>query len=81
MKPKPTKTRNFVAYYRVSTDRQGRSGLGLEAQQAAVRQYVHGHGQLTAEYTEVETGKRSDRPNLTKALARARRQSATLVAA
>ena len=81
MKPKPTKDPTFVAYYRVSTDRQGRSGLGLEAQQAAVRQYVSGHGQLTAEYTEVETGKRADRPNLTKALAHARRQGATLVIA
>lgn len=81
MKPKPTKNRTFVAYYRVSTDRQGRSGLGLEAQQAVVHQYVNGHGQLTAEYTEVETGKRADRPNLTKALAHARRQGATLVIA
>ena len=81
MKPRPTKDRSFVAYYRVSTDRQGRSGLGLEAQQAAVRQYVSGHGQLASEYTEVETGKRSDRPNLTKALAHARRQGATLVIA
>lgn len=81
MKQRPAKNRSFVAYYRVSTDRQGRSGLGLEAQQAAVRQYVSGHGQLTAEYTEIETGKRSDRPNLTKALAHARRQGATLVIA
>ena len=81
MKPKPAKNRSFVAYYRVSTDRQGRSGLGLEAQQAAVRQYVSGHGQLAAEYTEVETGKRSDRPNLANALAHARRQGATLVIA
>ena len=80
MKPKTPKERAFVAYYRVSTDRQGRSGLGLEAQQAAVRGFAKG-GQLLAEYTEVETGKRSDRPKLQKALAHARRQKATLVIA
>ena len=49
--------KSYVGYFRVSTDRQGRSGLGLEAQQAAVREFVNGHGQLVAEYTEVESGK------------------------
>ncbi len=73
--------KRYVAYYRVSTDRQGRSGLGLEAQQAAVHEYVNGHGELVAEYHEVETGKRANRPQLTKALANARRQQATLVIA
>jgi hypothetical protein len=53
----------FVAYYRVSTDRQGRSGLGLDAQQKAVQDYLNGGDwSLVAELTEVETGKRSDRP-------------------
>lgn len=80
MKPRTPKERAFVAYYRVSTDRQGRSGLGLEAQQATVRSFAKG-GQLLAEYTEVETGKRSDRPKLQQALAHARRQKATLVIA
>ena len=50
----------FVAYYRVSTDRQGKSGLGMAAQQAAVRDYLKGGSwQLVAEHTEIETGKRA----------------------
>jgi DNA invertase Pin-like site-specific DNA recombinase len=73
--------KRYVAYYRVSTDRQGRSGLGLEAQQATVREFVNGHGELVEEYTEVETGKRADRPQLAKALAHSRRNKATLVIA
>jgi DNA invertase Pin-like site-specific DNA recombinase len=70
----------FVAYYRVSTDRQGRSGLGLEAQQAAVRGYL---GAVTpiAEFTEIETGKRNDRPQLKEALALCRKRKAKLVIA
>ena len=72
---------SYVGYFRVSTDRQGQSGLGLEAQQAAVRDFVNGHGELVAEYVEVESGKRKDRPELTKALAHARRQGAKLVIA
>src|SRR6202048_4927452 len=72
----------FVAYYRVSTDRQGRSGLGLEAQQKAVQDYLNGGDwSLVAELTEVETGKRSDRPELTKALALCRKHKAKLVIA
>ena len=73
--------KKFIAYYRVSTDRQGRSGLGLEAQTASVRDYVTSQGELISEYTEVETGKRADRPQLTKALAHARRINGTLVIA
>lgn len=65
----------FVAYYRVSTDRQGRSGRGLEAQQAAVRSYL-GHTATIAEFTEVETGKRNDRPELKQALAVCRKRKA-----
>jgi DNA invertase Pin-like site-specific DNA recombinase len=73
---------NFVAYYRVSTDRQGRSGLGLEAQQKAVQAYMNGgEWSLVAELTEVETGKRSDRPELAKALALCRKHKAKLVIA
>jgi DNA invertase Pin-like site-specific DNA recombinase len=72
----------FVAYYRVSTERQGRSGLGLEAQQAAVRGFLDGgHWQLVAEYTEVESGRRNDRPELSAALAACRVHRATLVIA
>jgi Resolvase, N terminal domain len=58
----------FAAYYRVSTDRQGESGLGIEAQQAAVRGYL-GASMPIAEFTEIETGKRNDRPELERALA------------
>jgi DNA invertase Pin-like site-specific DNA recombinase len=78
----PAKSRRFVAYYRVSTDRQGKSGLGLEAQQKAVLDYLNGGAwDLIAEFTEVESGKSADRPELAKALEACRRQKATLVIA
>jgi DNA invertase Pin-like site-specific DNA recombinase len=70
----------FVAYYRVSTDRQGRSGLGLEAQQKAVADYLNcGDWSLVAQLTEVETGKRNQRPELEEALALCRKHKAKLV--
>jgi DNA invertase Pin-like site-specific DNA recombinase len=72
----------FVAYYRVSTDRQGESGLGLEAQRGAVLDYLNGGSwQLIAEFTEVESGKRSDRPQLAAALAACKKHRARLVIA
>lgn len=76
----------FVAYYRVSTDEQGRSGLGLEAQRRAVRAYLDGgQSDLLAEFTEVETGKGRNalatRPQLAAALALCRKRKATLVIA
>lgn len=72
----------FVAYYRVSTDKQGRSGLGLEAQKQAVANYLNGGScKLIGEETEVESGKRVDRPKLDKALAHCRVTGATLVVA
>ena len=72
----------FVAYYRVSTDRQGRSGLGLEAQQAAVRAYLNGGSwALLDEFTEVESGAVNDRPALQAALERCRLTGAALVIA
>src|SRR5688500_14069156 len=74
--------RRFVAYYRVSTQQQGRSGLGLEAQRQAVRDYLNGgRSQLVAEHTEIESGKRNDRPELAAALASCRVHGATLVVA
>jgi DNA invertase Pin-like site-specific DNA recombinase len=78
----PTHTGEFVAYYRVSTQRQGRSGLGLEAQQTAVRDYLNGGDwRLVAEVTEVESGKRTDRPKLAEALKLCRIHDATLIIA
>ena len=71
-----------VSYLRVSTARQGNSGLGIEAQRAAVLEYLNG-GQsiLLREYVEIETGKRSDRPQLSAALAYARATGATVMIA
>lgn len=71
-----------VAYYRVSTERQGRSGLGLEAQREAVRTFLAGKGwPPIAEMVEVESGKRNDRPELAQALDACRLHKATLVIA
>lgn len=71
-----------VAYYRVSTQRQGRSGLGLDAQQAAVEAFCKARDlKLDAAFTEVESGKRSDRPELAKAFAKARRLHGVVVIA
>ena len=77
-----SKTARFIAYFRVSTVRQGRSGLGLEAQQEAVRQYLTSvGGVVVAQFTEVETGKRNARPELEKAKAACRKHKAKLVIA
>lgn len=75
-------TKQVVAYYRVSTRKQGLSGLGLEGQKAAVSDYAQRNGAAVVfGYTEVESGKRKDRPELAKAIAHARRNKATLVVA
>jgi DNA invertase Pin-like site-specific DNA recombinase len=73
----------FVAYLRVSTARQGRSGLGLDAQREAVQQFVRSrHGRIIApEFIEVESGKNNARPELHKAIKRCRVTGATLVVA
>jgi DNA invertase Pin-like site-specific DNA recombinase len=72
----------IIAYYRVSTKKQGASGLGLEGQMEAVQAYGRQIGAtIKAAYKEVESGKLSDRPELAKALAHARRSKATLVVA
>jgi DNA invertase Pin-like site-specific DNA recombinase len=74
--------RRWVAYYRVSTQKQGASGLGLEAQQAAVAKHVAvAGGRIVAEFRETESGKHDDRPELLKAMAAARLHQATLIIA
>ena len=68
----------YIAYYRVSTDKQGQSGLGLEAQRAAVSQYS---ADILAEFTEVESGKNDQRPQLAAALAACREHDAAILIA
>lgn len=80
------KAERIVAYYRVSTQRQGQSGLGLEAQREAVRRYMEGHPtELLGEFEEVETGKGANaldkRPQLRAAVAMAKKSRATLLIA
>src|SRR5215510_14803069 len=72
----------YVSYLRVSTEKQGRSGLGLEAQRSAVANFLAGgSSELVAEYVEVESGKRADRPQLQKALKHCALVGATLIIA
>lgn len=73
---------DFVAYYRVSTQRQGTTGLGLEAQRTAVQVHVLGvRGQILAEYQEIESGAHTARPKLNEAIQLAKERRATLVIA
>jgi DNA invertase Pin-like site-specific DNA recombinase len=76
-------SQTFVVYHRVSTKQQGSSGLGLEAQERMTGDYVAQlkSGRILSSFTEVESGKRSDRPELRKALALARKRKATLLVA
>jgi DNA invertase Pin-like site-specific DNA recombinase len=72
----------FVAYYRVSTPKQGASGLGLEAQRASVEEHLlRVGGKQLAAFTEVETGSRNDRPKLQEALLRCRQTNSILLVA
>ena len=72
----------FVSYLRVSTARQGKSGLGIEAQRKAVEDYLNGgNWQLVKEFVEVESGKKADRPQLEKAFQFCRLIGAKLVIA
>lgn len=73
----------FIAYYRVSTTGQGESGLGLEAQRMAVQAYLAANAgaELVAEFTEIESGKKKNRPELAEALKLCKRRKATLIIA
>ncbi|TXK26542.1 resolvase [Pontibacter qinzhouensis] len=73
--------RKFVAYYRVSTKRQGKSGLGLEAQQEIVKKQLPTGSTVVAEYTEVESGSKNNRTVLAEALAHCKKDNATLIIA
>ena len=74
--------RAFVAYYRVSTDKQGQSGLGLDAQHAAVELHARSVGAtVVAEFQDVESGRKADRTGLAAALAMCRARRATLLIA
>jgi len=70
----------YVAYLRVSTQRQGTSGLGLQAQQEIIRKYLNGNSPI-AEFIEVESGRKSDRPKLHEALELCKKKRATLIVA
>ena len=80
-KGKEANKKKYVAYYRVSTTSQGNSGLGLEAQQVSVAQFCKNNGNIIAEYTEVESGKKDNRPTLQQAIEFAKANKATLVIA
>ena len=73
----------YVIYYRVSTDKQGRSGLGLEAQQQQVKTYLQSKPDavVVAEYTEIESGKKVNRIELNNAVATAKKHKAVLLVA
>lgn len=71
----------FVAYYRVSTQRQGASGLGLSAQKFSVQTYLKNQGEIIAEFTDVESGKKDNRPELANAIAYCKERGAVLLIA
>lgn len=72
----------FISYLRVSTDKQGRSGLGMDAQREAIKRYLSGsNGEVLSEYVEVESGKKADRPQLTEALKHCKLTGSVLVIA
>lgn len=81
MKPTTTTARKYVAYYRVSTAKQGASGLGLEAQKAGVLAFTQCSDCIAAEFVEVESGKKNNRAELIKAIEYARANGCILVVA
>lgn len=74
--------KQYIAYYRVSTSKQGEDGLGIEAQRNTVLQYIKNNGnELIGEFTEVESGRKDRRPELDKAIEEAKKWDATIVVA
>lgn len=73
--------KSYVAYFRVSTQRQGVSGLGLSAQRTSVNAYIAGRGAIVAEFTDIESGKNNNRPQLLKAIACCKERGAVLLIA
>lgn len=71
----------YVGYYRVSTKKQSKSGLGLEAQQHLVRHFAMSNGELVAEFVEVESGRSDQRSELAKAMGAAKKAGAALLIA
>lgn len=71
----------YIAYYRVSTQKQGISGLGLEAQKTDVKKFVLNKGDLIKEYQDIESGKNNLRPNLLNAIEECKKNQATLIIA
>jgi DNA invertase Pin-like site-specific DNA recombinase len=72
---------NYVAYYRVSTEKQGKSGLGLAAQRSRLEAFVSANDHILQEFVDVQSGRKDDRTGLTKALAAAKTKKATLLIA
>lgn len=70
-----------MAYFRVSTQRQGASGLGLSAQRTSVNSYIHNTGEIIAEFTDIESGKKNNRPELLKAIACCKERGGVLLIA
>ena len=73
--------RKYVAYYRVSTQRQGASGLGLSAQRTSVNTYIKNRGEILAEFTDIESGRKNNRPELIKAIAYSKEKGGILLIA
>jgi DNA invertase Pin-like site-specific DNA recombinase len=70
-----------VAYFRVSTQRQGASGLGLSAQRTSVNAYIYNRGEIVAEYTDIESGQKNNRPELLKAIAHCKEKGGVVLIA